>query len=376
MRIIHIHHNYFPVVGGIEVTMNRLGLWQTKFGNEVYVLTGNINDGFKGDGILRVHRVPIIHIPNYREISIPINVPNELLKNADIIQGYNQNSLFTYIIERKAYEYGKPIITYLIAVDYLHNHYRLLMRTLGFKYQVYLTRRFIKLSRLLFVTNNYERELLMSRYGVDSAVIPHGIDDEYLEEPSRAWAFRNKYGITDEIFTYIGRLHWTKGIDMLIKAFKYVINKFDNIRLVLAGKGDRKYISYLSKLIDKLRLNGLVLMLGYINEDDKIALIDASRAVILPSRHAGESYPLIANETAARLKPLIATGIGSIPRLSMEHIVITELNETSIAEAMIKMLNSEYYKDYVDKAKKVRERLLRWSDVAKLTIKYYNEVIK
>ena len=358
--------------------MNRLGTWQAKFGNEVHVLTGSINEDLRNDDVLKVHRLPIIHAPGYRELSIPLNIPNELLRRADVIQGYNQNSLFTYVIERKAYEYGKPIITYLIAVDYLRNHYSPLMRLLGSRYQAYLTRRMIKLAKLLFVTNNYERELLMNRYGVDSVVIPHGIDDKYLEEPDRAWIFRNKYGIdyNNELFAYIGRLPWTKGADLLIKAFKHVANKFENVKLILAGKGERKYINYLNKLISKLRLNNSVLMLGYINEDDKIALIDASRAVILPTRHAGESYPLIANETAARLKPLIATDMGSIPKLNMEHIMITKLNETSIAEAMIRMLNDDYYRDYVNKAKAVRERLFRWSDVAKLTIKYYNEVIK
>ncbi len=356
--------------------MNRLGIWQVRYGNDVHVLTGIVNKGFKGNDVLRVHRVPIIHVPGYREVSVPLNLPNELLRSADVIQGYNQNSLFTYVVGKRAYEYGKPIITYLIAVDYLRKHFNPLIRTLGFKYQVLLTRRLIRMSRLLFVTNNYERELLISRYGVDALVVPHGIDDQYLDEPSKAWAFRSKYGIDDEIFAYIGRIHKTKGIDLLIKALKLVLNKFDNVKLVLAGKGDPKYINNLKKLINKLGLNKSVIFIGYVDESDKIALIDASRAIVLPTRHEGESYPLIANETAARLKPLIATGVGSIPKLGMEHLLVTELNSVSIANAMMRLLNNDEYKEYVERAQRVRDRLLRWSDVAKLTIKYYNEVLK
>ncbi|MGC8544301.1 MAG: glycosyltransferase, partial [Vulcanisaeta sp.] len=151
---------------------------------------------------------------------------------------------------------------------------------------------------------------------------------------------------------------------------------FDNVKLVLAGKGDPKYVDNLKKLINKFRLNESVIFIGYVDESDKIALIDASRAIVLPTRHEGESYPLIANEAAARLKPLIATEVGSIPKLGMEHILITELNSISIANAMMRLLNNDEYRYYIDRARRVRDRLLRWSDVARLTIKYYNEVLK
>jgi len=61
------------------------------------------------------------------------------------------------------------------------------------------------------------------------------------------------------------------------------------------------------KIAEKAGVRDRVRVLGYISEEDKIALIDASDIVVLPTKHAGESYPLLINEVLARGKKFIMT---------------------------------------------------------------------
>ncbi|MEM3979832.1 MAG: glycosyltransferase [Ignisphaera sp.] len=90
----------------------------------------------------------------------------------------------------------------------------------------------------------------------------------------------------------MGRIHLTKGLDLLIRVFTEVVKKESDVTLVIAGKGDAHYLKKCMKLVRVLGLENRVRYLGYISEEDKIGLIDSSEFVVIPSRHVGENYSI------------------------------------------------------------------------------------
>ncbi|MBS7635564.1 glycosyltransferase, partial [Candidatus Bathyarchaeota archaeon] len=48
-------------------------------------------------------------------------------------------------------------------------------------------------------------------------------------------AFKKKFGIDDDekIVLYLGRIHRIKGVDILVKAFADVVERLDDVRLVV-----------------------------------------------------------------------------------------------------------------------------------------------
>jgi len=343
LRIVHVSTLFSPFVGGLEIAVQKVAEEQAKFGHKVYVIT---SDAFAEDrpkveeGIITVLRVRSWKNP-YPYLIKPKEAPEEILREADIVFGWGHTYYFVYDILKKAkIKYKKPTVQYFIGVDYLKHHYNLLIKIIGYQYQKLLTKKFIKIINLALVTNEYEKRILKEKYNIDAVVVPHGIDEKYLKLPNMADIFREKYNIDGKIIAFIGRIHPTKGVELLINAFAQVVKKVPDTLLVIAGVGDEKYLRKCLKMASNLKIRERIKYIGRIPEEDKIALIDASEIIVLPTKHAGESYPLLVNEVLARRRRFIITR-GSIASKWIEESgigIVTDADPRSLAQAIVNEL--------------------------------------
>jgi len=376
VKIVHIHHHYWPVVGGLENVVRALAEGMAKLGHEVHVITGNYgarnkNSDEEINGV-HVHRIRSMRL-GYPDLTYPLDRPIEVLRDADIVQAYSQNSLFTYIFAKRTKKFSKSLSIYYLGVDYLKTHYNPLIRTIGYSYEKYITGALAKLTDIALTTNKCEAEILKTHYGIRSKVIPHGIDEHVIKTPKMDREFRDKFGIEGEIIAYIGRIHPTKGVDKLINAFKHIHNKARNVDLVIAGHGDEKYIVKLRKQIQELGLEKHVHMLGKVSEKDKVGLIDAAKFLVLMSRHAGESYPLIINETLARRKPIMINKIGTAWCIGLPNIIVVN-EEEFVNKAVELVMNQELYSELINSLSSFKVDELIWSNLVKRIVNIY-EVI-
>jgi len=308
MKIVYTHHHYWPVTGGIENVVKALAEGMVRLGHEVHVVASRYGaEGRPREEVVNgvhVHRVGSVRL-GYPDLTYPLDYPTKVLKDTDIVQAYSQNSLFTHMLAKKSKELGKTTSIYYLGVDYLRMHYNPIIRTIGYRYEKYVTEKLVKITDIALTTNKCEAEVLKVNYGIESEIIPHGIDEHLIKIPRMDGRFRDKFGIEGDVIAYIGRIHPTKGVDTLIRAFRHIRGKVEDVNLVMAGSGDERYVMKLRKLIKELGLGRYVYMLGRVSEEDKVGLIDAAKFLVLMSRHAGESYPVIINETLARRKLII-----------------------------------------------------------------------
>jgi len=374
MRIAHISTLYHPFVGGLEFAVQQVAEEQVKLGHEVLVITSDASGAPRG--IETINGVTIVRVRSvkskYPYFITPKDFPREVLKEVDVFHGWSHTYYFVY----KLSKYGKsvlrkPLALYFIGVDYLRKHFNPIIRLLGYQYQKAITKRFVGLVDLAIVTNDYERSVLRERYGLESVVLPHGVSEQYLKTPNMENYFRSKYGIQGRVIAYIGRIHPTKGLDLLIKAFAEVAKKKPDVVLVIAGKGDARYLKKCMKLVKALSLDSKVKYLGYISEVDKIGLIDSSEFVVIPSRHAGESYPLVVDEVKARGKPLVVTNYGVLP-----HRIIN-LVEGMVVNADIRSLARGLYYVLQNKSSfNIVSRVFTWREVAEYLLALYQKLLK
>jgi len=375
VKIIHISTLFSPFVGGLEIAVQRVAEEQAKLGHEVYVVTSDAHSGDRPK--FEKNLITIVRVKSWKNsypyLIVPREMPREILKNADIIMGWGHTYYFIYKMVREAKKFEKPVGVYFIGVDYLRHHYNMLFRVFGYQYQRMLTKRLTKIIDIAFVTNDYEKELLKKRYGLESFVVPHGIDEKYLKTSNMAENFKEKYNIKGRIITYIGRIHPTKGIELLIRAFAKVAMKMPDTILIIAGSGDEKYIEKCLRLAERLGVRKRIKFIRYISEEDKIALIDASNVIVLPTKHAGESYPLLINEVLARGKKLIITK-GSIASRWIEEKGIAKVvnkDPQELAQAIIDELNFEN-NIVIDSNKTMK--ILTWRDVAYKLLEFLQQV--
>jgi glycosyltransferase involved in cell wall biosynthesis len=366
MLIVHVNESYWPIIGGLERVIQGIAEELVKLGHENHVISSRIGaEGRPREEIINgvyVHRVKALRL-YFQDLTIPMEIPIRVLKEADVIICWSQNSYFVYKVCREAKKLGRLLAVQFLGVDYLKYHYNPLLRLPSYIYQKLITKKMSDLADIALVTNEYERSLLKEEYGLDAIVVPHGIDEVYLELPSMDEGFRRKYNVKGKIVAFIGRIHPTKGLDLLIKAFAEVAMKVSGAVLIIAGSGDERYLGKCLKLARILGVEEKVKYIGYISEEDKIALIDASDTVVLPTKHAGESYPLLINEVLARGKKLIITR-GNIASRWIEESGIAKVvnpDPQELAQAIIDELNSESNTE-IDSNKTVK--ILTWRDIA------------
>lgn len=101
----------------------------------------------------------------------------------------------------------------------------------------------------------------------------------------------------------VGRLHLSKGFDLLIRAFSLFHKTKPNSGLYLLILGEGPERSHLEKLILELGLEGRIFLLGHVS--NPYPYIRGARALLMGSRNEG--LPTVALEALALNVPVLAT---------------------------------------------------------------------
>jgi glycosyltransferase involved in cell wall biosynthesis len=86
---------------------------------------------------------------------------------------------------------------------------------------------------------------------------------------------------------YVGRLHPTKGLDDLLRAWKIVTTKRPDAQLRMIGTGSDDYRAHLGSLVEELDLSNHVRFLGAVDETTKARELGRARVFAFPSLEEG-----------------------------------------------------------------------------------------
>ena len=188
---------------------------------------------------------------------------------------------------------------------------------------------------------------LCSEYKIDSekiTVIPNGLEDKRPLLDSNKTVLRRKWRIRENEFVILfsGRLHAAKGIGYLIRAFRQVLTKNPDCRLIIAGNGD---FDIFLKECDDLWTH--VTWTGRIYKDKLSELYTIADIGILPSLTEQCSYvaiemmkygvPLIASDCSG-LSEMVADSITGLHIPVIEYNDRIEINTDLLAGKMLYLL--------------------------------------
>lgn len=148
--------------------------------------------------------------------------------------------------------------------------------------------------------------------GIDPArvaTIPYGIRaGEYDLPESEGLAARRDLGIAPDapVALAIGRMHLQKRFDLLLEAFARVRSRLPEARLLVAGQG--RLLPELEAVRRRLGLEQSATLLGFRNDIPR--LLAASDCLVMSSDFEG--LPMVALESMAAGRPVVATEVGSI----------------------------------------------------------------
>lgn len=136
----------------------------------------------------------------------------------------------------------------------------------------------------------------------------------------------------------LGRLIADKGIDLALKAFASIIDRFPSARLVIAGDGPAR--SSLENQVAELGLMHSVEFVGWVPPEKVPALLNTATLVIMPSHREG--LPSVALEAALMARPVVAARVGGLPEIVLHQktgLLVDNEDHEALAEAMLLLLN-------------------------------------
>lgn len=176
-------------------------------------------------------------------------------------------------------------------------------------------------AKLLYFTNKSNRALIKRKLHI----IPMGTSttlpsDKALVEVVDRYALRKK-----RVILFMGRLVDRKGVDILLKAYKNIVNMHNNTILIIAGDGQER--TNLERLARELNLEESVVFSGYATGDKKLALLQAADILTVPSVNVGdqaEGLPIVFMEGISFEKVTVisdATGAHEVVKDSLNSFV-------------------------------------------------------
>ena len=286
---------------------------------------------------------PLCHSDLFGQLNLSLSMAKavkENLKQFDIVHVHSWQQFPDLMVHYYSTKYSVP---YVLQV---HGSLARIgsKRTLKWFYDVLFGFRLLrdasKVVALSRVEANQYRCMGVSEEKI--AIIPNGIDlSEYANLPPKG-AFKRKFSIPEEkkIILYLGRIHKTKGIDFLIKAYAHLINDrhYKDALLVIAGPDDG-FLNEAKALANVLGVHNSIFFTGFISSEDKLkALVDAD-VFVTPAFYG---FPITFLEACATGTPIVTTSLGdTLGWIDGKAGYVSRPTSRDLAEAMYIIISDE-----------------------------------
>ena len=237
----------------------------------------------------------------------------------------------------------------------------------------------VRKAKIVIAVSNNTKEDLIKILKVPEEkikVIYEGANEEFrqltdAEKETSAKILNEKYGIAQPFFLYTGVHRYHKNLTRLIKAFKFISNKYPDLKLVITGKPDPLYPEAEQEVADQ-NLEEKVVFTGLITENELIALYNLAEIYIFPSLYEGFGLPIL--EAFACGAPVCASNISSIPEVAGKDnaIFFNPYEEKDIAEKTLSIFENSARRNKLIQNGLIRIKNFSWKKMAKEILEVYN----
>ncbi|CAI8739091.1 glycosyltransferase family 4 protein [Pseudomonas sp. IT-P4] len=326
MRVLHFFKTYLPdSVGGIEQVIFQLCESGALHGVEGKVLTLSADP-----------TPPVMQISQHEVHRARLDIQfastgfswsvfkqfRELAAEADVVN-YHFPWPFMDLVHFASGLNKPSVVTYhsdIIRQKHLLKLYRPLMN------------RFLhSADRIVAASPNYlHTSDVLQQFQHKTRVIPYGLNKTGYPQPDsdRMAHWRQKLG--DKFFLFVGVMRYYKGLHILLDALKDL-----DYPTVIVGAGPLEVELHAQAAALGLRN---VHFLGRLGDEDKVALLQLSYAIVFPSHLRSEAFGISLLEGAMYGKPMISSEIGTGTSYINIHnetgLVVPPSNPPAFREAM------------------------------------------
>jgi glycosyltransferase involved in cell wall biosynthesis len=176
-------------------------------------------------------------------------------------------------------------------------------------------------------------------------------------------------------FLYVGRLKRYKGLEVALRAVAIARREVPQLTLRIAGSGDD--LARLKSRTQELKMEEAVRFVGYVSEEEKIALFRGAVANVFPSPKEGWGMTIV--EAAACGTPSLASdspGLRDSVRHGESGFLVPHGNAAVLAERMIALVRDSDLRARLGQGAAAFASSLTWDDAANQTEQHLEDIIR
>ncbi len=331
MNILFILENYHPKIGGVETLFKNLVESLATQGHKCIVLTTRSNKNtpsISKDGNITIHRIstPSRYFFTIAALSKSI----KLAKNCDLIHTTSYNAAIPAWIAAKINK-KKIYITFHEVWENLW--FKLPFQSLFSKFGHYLFEQ-------LILSLPFDRYIAPSK-STATALENNHIPKEKIHHIypginySEFFPFSNKTSANKIfIYTYYGRLGISKGLELILPAFKKINQENPNtkLQLIIPNK-PKKIYKWILKYIKKNKLTNNIFIQNSLPFEALKQEIQNSNCILIPSYSEGFCYGAV--ETTSLGTPIISSDQAALKEtVTGKAIKMKSQSITGLTQAM------------------------------------------
>lgn len=375
MRILLLSNLYPPYTeGGAEILASDVAAGLERLGHEVQVLTSShgLTEARQDGHIWRIlQEFPVAHFDQrrlvvrqfnhiynyYRRYRCPANA-RELRRivsatSPDLLYIWEVTGIGVTSLLKALADLNVPTVFHLGSYWLLYagspetEQSRLRLRKL--KQKLIGTFPLPKAASFIAVSATVKQRYIEAGIDPESIeVIYNGIDPHFFDLPlTRREASSATEGCCRLLF--IGRLRMEKGVFVILKALDLLMNERGRrgkgvppIHLDIFGSGDKMYIDELLAFIHERHLTEVVILHGWVPQEELISYYDRSDIMLVPSLWQ-EPFGLVIAEAMARGLPVIASKLGGPAEIlthNLDGLLVPAGDEHALASAIEQLLEN------------------------------------
>ena len=234
----------------------------------------------------------------------------------------------------------------------------------------------------IIADSEHSRRDIITHLRIDAArvrVVYLAADAHYrpLDDATRIEALRRKLGLPENYLLYLGGYDQRKNVRVILDAFARAELYRAGYRLVLAGVNlgrDSEFFPDPRRLAREVNLPADALcLLGWVEEEDKVALYAGARAFLFPSRYEGFGLPPL--EAMASGTPVLCAHASSLPEVVGDAAILLPPDDARAwADALCALLADAARRAELRARGLAQARKFSWARCAEETLAVYENV--
>lgn len=376
-HICFCYHVYPPIIGGVELCIEKLASYLIKKGHKVTVVCSDRNkmfNGHKNEEI--INGVRVIYVKSYFELmKVPFLPAYEHVLSTikpDLIHAYGS---MPGVSDIAIFHAKRKKIPSLLTYQFDGNSESTIGNISAWIYNNAINKIVVKnADRIISTGKSYAETSPVLKDVLDKvSIIPNGIDLNRFNPNYNKKNIRIKYDIPKgKIVLWVGRFVKYKGLEYLIRAMTHV----ENATLVIVGSG--KLENSLKLLVKQNNLTQKIKFLGYIKNSELPGLYCLSDIYVLSSITRGENFGISILESMGCGTPIIASNLPGVRDLVTDDvgIKVEPKNILELAKKINFLLSDKQLREKMGLCGIKRAKSYSWESISRKVYNIYEELWK